>query len=286
MRDVIHFISEHLSEYIERVTEHLVRMKVPANAGSSREAIKDIVERPFRILVRDLEIGTVEGYAAYFADVGIQRAQHGGWIGDLQQGLLFMLAVITEHVGVAFSHDISALLWWERQRYELASAALTNLSSLFFKAREAVIAEQNAEIRKLSAPIIPVARRVLVLPLVGAIDEERVQQITTALLERINREQAAVVIMDVTGLPTVNTAVAGALGRISAAVRLLGAHAILVGVNPELARTIVAAGLSLEGITTLADLESGVEYALRLTADTRSDAVVRGATRSAVPAHR
>lgn len=118
-------------------------------------------------------------------------------------------------------------------------------------------------VRSLSTPVVPVQRGILVMPLVGVIDPVRAQNITAALLEAIERERARIVILDITGVPVVDTAVAQALIEAAQAARLLGAEPVLVGISPPVAETIVSLGVDLSALVTRADLQSGVEYALR-----------------------
>lgn len=118
-------------------------------------------------------------------------------------------------------------------------------------------------IRQMSTPVVPVERGVLVMPLVGIIDTPRAQGIIQTLLTTIEEEQARVVILDITGVPVVDTAVAQTLLQAALAARLLGAETVLVGISPQVAETIVSLGVDLSGLVTRADLQSGVEYARR-----------------------
>ena len=118
-------------------------------------------------------------------------------------------------------------------------------------------------IRRLSTPVIQVWDEVQVLPLIGVIDSTRAQQMTEQLLERIVDGQARVVIIDITGVPTVDTAVADHLLKTAKAAGLVGAKAILVGISPQVAQTLVRLGVSLAEIETYADMRSGLEHALR-----------------------
>jgi rsbT co-antagonist protein RsbR len=118
-------------------------------------------------------------------------------------------------------------------------------------------------LREVSTPVIPVIAGVLAMPLIGQIDEERVQHMTSALLAGIEREHANVVLLDITGVPVIDTYVAQALLRLVAASGLLGAEVVLVGVSPEVAQTIVTLGIDLRGLRTAADMRSAVEKLLR-----------------------
>ena len=117
-------------------------------------------------------------------------------------------------------------------------------------------------IRRLSTPVIDVWHEIQILPLIGVIDSSRAQQMTEQLLERIVEQQARVVIIDITGVPTVDTAVADHLLKTTRAASLVGARAILVGISPQVAQTLVRLGVSLGDVETYADLRSGLERAL------------------------
>jgi anti-anti-sigma regulatory factor/HAMP domain-containing protein len=129
--------------------------------------------------------------------------------------------------------------------------------------RESISARQTLEqaIRELSSPVLPVLEGVLVMPLIGVIDSTRATLLVTALLSAIEQHHAMIVLMDVTGVPLVDTQVARVLLQAADAARLLGAEPILVGIRPELAQTIVGLGLDLSGLKTQADLQSGIRYA-------------------------
>jgi anti-anti-sigma regulatory factor len=122
----------------------------------------------------------------------------------------------------------------------------------------------QATVLELSAPLLPLLPGVLVLPLIGAIDARRAERILEAELEAIIREQATVVLVDITGTSVVDTGVAIQLIRSAEAARLLGCRTILVGVQPEIAQTLVGLGVDLRGIATRSTLAAGLQEALRL----------------------
>jgi rsbT co-antagonist protein RsbR len=127
---------------------------------------------------------------------------------------------------------------------------------------EQAFADQSQLIRELSSPIMPIHEGVLVLPMVGAVDSYRATQVMESVLERIVAYQADVVILDITGVPVVDTGVANHLLQMARAVKLLGAQIVLVGIGAEIAQTIVQLGVDLGDITTRSNLQSGIEYAL------------------------
>lgn len=119
-------------------------------------------------------------------------------------------------------------------------------------------------VQELSTPLVPVTDEILVLPLVGTVDSRRAEQIMDVLLDGVSNRHARVVILDITGVPVVDTSVANHLLQATEAVRLLGAECVLVGITPEVAQTVVGLGVDLGGLVTRSDLQAGIEYALRL----------------------
>ena len=128
--------------------------------------------------------------------------------------------------------------------------------------REDLIKTQQRLIEELSTPIIPVTDDILVLPLIGSIDSPRAQRIIEALLEGLEDYQARIVILDITGVPNVDSDVANYLMQAAMASRLLGTEAVLVGITPQVAQAFVDLDIELTGVVTRGNLQSGIEYAL------------------------
>lgn len=127
------------------------------------------------------------------------------------------------------------------------------------------IAGQRAVIRELSLPILPVGREVLVAPLVGTLDQERMQQLQSKVLKQVERMRARLLILDVTGVPMIDAHVAWGLMDLFQGLRLLGANAGLVGVRPEVAQTIVVLGVHLRDVEVFSDLGSALQRAMTRT---------------------
>lgn len=128
---------------------------------------------------------------------------------------------------------------------------------------DAVESEYLHAIRRLSTPVIEVWDEVLVMPLIGVLDTSRAQQMMEHLLERIVERQSRFVIVDITGVPTVDTAVAEHLIKTTKAGNMVGAGTILVGISPQVAQTLVRLGVSLGDIATFTDLRSGLEHVFK-----------------------
>lgn len=125
-----------------------------------------------------------------------------------------------------------------------------------------IIEQQAQTLAEVSTPLLAISDTTVVMPLVGAIDTRRVQQIMETLLSGVATSRARIVILDITGVPVVDTQVANALIQASQAVNLLGAEAILTGMRPEVAQTLVQLGVSLQGVISRGTLQDGIAYAL------------------------
>lgn len=125
------------------------------------------------------------------------------------------------------------------------------------------VQQQKALIAALSTPAIPIRHDTLVVPIIGALDGARAEQLITQTLTAVQRQRARTVILDVTGLPMLDEVAARTLLRLSEAARLIGARSMLVGITPEVAQTMVALGLSLQDLHTLSTLEAAIELVLR-----------------------
>ncbi|HBW50795.1 MAG TPA: hypothetical protein DEF47_12935 [Herpetosiphon sp.] len=126
-----------------------------------------------------------------------------------------------------------------------------------------LIGLQQALLDELSTPLIPLNDQVLVVPLIGALDQQRAQRMTEALLTGVGKYRADFVILDITGVPVLDTYVASLLVQTSQAIQLLGARMVLTGLRPEIAQTIVSVGLDLRSVVTYSTLQQGIEYTFR-----------------------
>lgn len=181
-----------------------------------------------------------------FAVEGIHRHKNGQQIPvDV---VVTYLVLEGQEYACTFARDIS-----ERKRAEAERTML----------QEQVIAAQQAALRELSTPLIPIAAGVVVMPLIGGIDSNRAQLVVETLLTGTAELRAHTTIIDITGVPVVDTQVANALLRAAQAVKLLGARVILTGIRPEVAQTLVGLGVDLSGIMTRGTLQAGIAEALR-----------------------
>jgi len=127
--------------------------------------------------------------------------------------------------------------------------------------REMTISKQQEAIRELSTPVLQLREELLILPIIGAIDSQRARQLTEQLLHAIRDKRAKVVVVDITGVPTVDSRVANHLVQTVDATRLMGATLIITGLSAEVAQTLVTIGVDLSKINTVGDLQGGIEAA-------------------------
>ncbi|MES2208134.1 MAG: STAS domain-containing protein [Pseudomonadota bacterium] len=138
-------------------------------------------------------------------------------------------------------------------------------TEVYQKAREEIIMRQQQDMLELSTPVVSMAEGILALPLIGTLDSARTQIVMESLLERIVATSSAVAIIDITGVPTVDTLVAQHLLKTVAAARLMGADCIISGIRPQIAQTIVHLGVDLGTVSTKATLASAFKLALERT---------------------
>jgi rsbT co-antagonist protein RsbR len=135
----------------------------------------------------------------------------------------------------------------------------------YVRGREEVIQRQQREMMELSTPVVQLWDNILALPLIGTLDSERTQVVMESLLQKIVETGAAIAIIDITGVPTVDTLVAQHLLKTVAAARLMGADCIISGIRPQIAQTIVHLGVNLSDVTTKASLADAFSIALKRT---------------------
>ena len=146
---------------------------------------------------------------------------------------------------------------------------------VFQQTREAIIGRQQEELLELSTPVVRLWDSILALPLIGTLNSERTQVVMESLLEKIVETEAQIAIIDITGVPTVDTLVAQHLLKTVAAARLMGADCIISGIRPQIAQTIIHLGINLSDVVTKATLADAFAVALQRTGATVTRTSVR-----------
>jgi rsbT co-antagonist protein RsbR len=143
-------------------------------------------------------------------------------------------------------------------------AVLSIIGSAYLAKKESTILAHQDAIRELSTPVLPVRDGLLILPLVGVVDTHRAYQLTQSLLEAIRRGRTKVVVIDITGVPSVDSKVANHFIQTVDAAKLMGADVIMTGLSPAIAKALVTLGVDLSKLSTVGDLQGGLVEAERL----------------------
>jgi rsbT co-antagonist protein RsbR len=211
-----------------------------------------------------LETGSVEELRHYARDLSERIIPRGVEIHEVVGIVLLLRDVLARSLFKKY-HDDFDLLDRVLDAYEPAANRIANTVAVsFVEERERVIREQQDALRELSTPVLQVRERLLILPIIGVLDNARAQQLTEQLLRGIRTHRAKVVVIDITGVADVDKPVANHLVQAVDASRLMGAGVIITGLSPEIAQTLVTIGVDLTKMNAVGDLQGGIEEAERL----------------------
>src|SRR6266446_9060873 len=230
----------------------------------SKEEILFEATAVYENYVEVLEAGSVEALSAYARDLS-ERIIPRGIVTHEVLGIVLLLHDVLARSLFKKYHDDFDLLNRVLDVYEPAANRIANTVGVsFVEERERVIRQQQEAIRELSTPVLQVRERLLILPIIGVIDGQRARQLTEQLLRGIRTNRAKVVIVDITGVPAIDSAVANHLVQTVEASRLMGASVIITGLSSEIAQTLVTIGVDLSKMNAVGDLQGGIEEAERL----------------------
>jgi rsbT co-antagonist protein RsbR len=245
-------------EWVRRITESRLLTTM------TKEEIFAEATSVFDNYVEVLETGSVEALQAYARNLSERIIPRGVDTPEVVGIVLLLRDVLARSLFEKYQGDFP-LLNRVLDAYEPAANRIaTTVSVGFVQERERVIRQQQEAIRELSTPVLQVRERLLILPMVGVVDSERARQLTEQLLRGVRSNRAKVVVMDITGVPSVDATVANHLVQTVEASRLLGATVIVTGLSPEIAQTLVTIGVDLSKMNTVGDLQGGIEEAERL----------------------
>src|SRR5882672_8035441 len=211
-----------------------------------------------------LETGAVEALQEYARDLSERIIPRGVETHEVLGIVLLLRDVLARSLFKKYQADFS-MLNRVLDAYEPAANRIANTVGVsFVQERERTIRQQQEAIRELSTPVLQVRERLLILPIIGVIDPQRARQLTEQLLRGIRANRAKVVVIDITGVPSVDSTVANHLVQTVDASRLMGATVIVTGLSSEIAQTLVTIGVELSKMSTVGDLQGGIEQAERL----------------------
>ena len=194
-----------------------------------------------------------------------EKVFHMGWTLDLvTTGLITFKTIINEWLEKEEFTKDEQLVFFHALDEKLLSL-YKNTVIKYTETWERTVSLQKTALRELSAPLIPVFEGISVMPLIGTIDTDRAKQIMETLLYGVVKYRSEVVLIDITGVPVVDTMVAHHLLKVADAISLVGSKCMLVGIRPEIAQTIINIGINLDHVLTNNTLQKGMEQALELT---------------------
>jgi rsbT co-antagonist protein RsbR len=211
-----------------------------------------------------LETGSVEALQDYARDLSERIIPRGVETNEVVGIVLLLRDVLARSLFEKYHKDFG-LLNRVLDAYEPAANRISNIvAGNFVGERERVIRQQQEAIRELSTPVLQVRERLLILPIIGVLDGQRARQLTEQLLRGIRANRAKVVVIDITGVPTIDSTVANHLVQTVEASRLMGASVIITGLSSDIAQTLVTLGVDLSKVNAVGDLQGGIEEAERL----------------------
>jgi len=218
-----------------------------------------------------LETGSIETLQTYARELSERIIPRGVETEEVLGIVLLLRDVLARSLFANYQEDLE-LLNRVLDSYEPAANRIAvTVGVSFVEERERVINEQQESIRELSTPVLQVRDRLLILPIIGVLDSPRARQLTEQLLAAIRDNRATVVVIDITGVATIDRTVANHLVQTVEASRLMGASTILTGLSPEIAQTLVDLGVDLGMMRTVGDLQGGLEEAERLAGYRRTE---------------
>jgi rsbT co-antagonist protein RsbR len=256
----------HLRQNRTKLREEWVRRISVAEllTAMTKEEIFAEATSVYDSYVLALETGTLEALQAYARNLSERIIPRGVETHEVVGIVLLLRDVLARSLFAKYQTDYAALNRILDSYEPAANRIAITVAVGFVQERERVIREQQEAIRELSTPVLQVRERLLILPIIGLIDPARARQLTEQLLRAIRTNRAKVVVIDITGVAAMDANVANHLVLTVESARLLGATVIVTGLSPEIAQTLVNIGVDLGKMTTVGDLQGGIEEAERL----------------------
>jgi rsbT co-antagonist protein RsbR len=258
---------EHRTEFLDRFYGHLMAFKGTRAVLPDEQTIERARSAQAMYMERMLLGNFDQDFFEMSIKVGLRHQEIGlepKWVvGAWTMYLTYWTELIVAHFGGDASRAVRCIQALHKVILLALQLGVDAYYSRTLARIQAVVASQRDAILELSTPVIEIWQGIMVLPLIGTIDSARTRQIMDNLLNRVVDTQAEVVILDLTGVSVVDTAVANHLMKTVEAAELLGTRCILTGISPAIAQTLVHLGVDLGHITTCSTLRMGLQQALR-----------------------
>jgi rsbT co-antagonist protein RsbR len=260
-----------LKDWLETLANRLGKRDKNGETEIRRQAAQfltllvNVLDSPQGVSIDTAEWGEVRHL---LSDLSRSRVQQGFSSIDTANFIFALKEPLFSYLRQSFGDDLNGLAEETSSTSVLFDQLGLYTIDVHQKAREQVILRQQQELLELSTPVVQLWQNVLALPLIGTLDSARTQVVMENLLQKIVDTGAVIAIIDITGVPTVDTLVAQHLMKTIAAARLMGADCIISGIRPQIAQTIVHLGVNLEDVITKATLADAFLVALKRTGST------------------
>ncbi|MCK6592298.1 MAG: STAS domain-containing protein, partial [Polyangiaceae bacterium] len=263
MTDLAALLRDHFNTIVGDIGDYLINLPGNRYGALPREERDKRVGAGVLTLIQDVAENKKPpgAFSAFFAERTPTRVRQGFDIDDIQQ-TLDACEFTLKRLFHAHIPSLEERLAAVERTFELCEGARAAAFTSAVKTHRDMLHEQIAVVQSLSTPILPLYQGILVLPLIGSVDTARAEQLLERMLAGIAAHRAAAVIIDVTGVPSIDSDVATHLVRAAQAARLLGAQSIIAGIGADVARTMAALGVDFTGVTTSRNLEAALQLAL------------------------
>jgi rsbT co-antagonist protein RsbR len=255
-----------LSEWMQEQSNAVSRQGVLKQGelqDQTRQFLRLIQETAQTVSLEDINTPAWEPTKEFLSNVSRSRGLQGFSPGETAAFVFSLKRPLFSRLRKEFANDPQLLATETWRATELLDKLGLYTTEAYQKAREEVIARQQQELLELSTPVVKLWDGILALPMIGTLDSARTQIVMESLLQRIVETGSDVAIIDITGVPTVDTLVAQHLLKTVTAARLMGADCIISGIRPQIAQTIVHLGVELGDVTTKASLADAFAIALQ-----------------------
>ncbi len=258
---VVHFRGERTSLRQEWIRQMTAKRLLEGMTHQETEAESaTIYDTCIECLATSLYI-SAEAYAKKMAERGVLRSMTSE---QILGGMLTLRDVYGRSLFSKYRQDMARLTAALDLYEPVANNILAIVAMAFIRERENIVHQQQEAIRELSTPVLQVREGMLILPIIGLIDSLRARQLTEQLLRAIRTNRAKAIVIDITGVPAVDSKIANHLLQTVDAARLMGAKVIVTGLSPEVAQALVTIGVDLTRLKTVGDLQGGIEEADRI----------------------
>ena len=237
-------------EDLEQQASQLLNLLAAAAKGKHAGDLSDPASKPMRDFLEQISRARVQQ--------GFSSSETATFIFSLKRPLFEQLRAETGKDADLLADEVWAAT-------ELLDTLGLHTVATFQRSREELINRQQREMLELSTPVVKLWDGILALPMIGTLDSARTQVVMESLLQRIVETGSQIAILDITGVPTVDTLVAQHLLKTVTALRLMGAECVISGIRPQIAQTIVHLGVDLQGVVTKATLADALAFALKRT---------------------